>query len=238
MIGRSTAAAVGLLLAACRSGGGAPDAAVVFTDPKIAELARAVAEGDRERVHGLVRAGADPDARGDKDVNLLQWALLNRSRAGLDALLEVGADPSLPGAAGETVVHYAAKANDPSYLDILLKRNADPDAPHRVTLATPLMAAMMANREVQFHKLLAAGADPMKADRMGNTPLHVAAKINAYRRAMELLKAGADPMARNNQGATFRRYLEATPADVMTDSARRQREEVLQWVEQNGGGEE
>jgi hypothetical protein len=92
----------------------------------------------------------------------------------------------------------------------------------------------MANREVQFQKLLAAGAKPDLPDRLGNSSLHVAAKINAYRRVLDLLKSGADPRARNQQGATFQRYLVMTKPEMLTAEARREREAIARWLEAHG----
>ena len=71
--------------------GGDPGAA--FSEPAVAELARAVGRGDVPRIRRLVGSGVDVDARGDDHVNLLEWALLGGSRTGFSALLEVGADP-------------------------------------------------------------------------------------------------------------------------------------------------
>jgi ankyrin repeat protein len=152
----------------------------VFADTTAAVLAQAAAEGDTARIRQLIRAGADPDAESDRGVTLLQWALLHRSAAGLEALLEGSADPARADSTGETVVHYAAKANNPRYLDILLAHQADPNTPNTVTGITPLMSALMGNREVQFRRLLAAGTSARLVDRFGNTALHLAAKINAH----------------------------------------------------------
>jgi hypothetical protein len=211
-----------------------PRAAQIFADSTAAALAEAAAAGDRLRIRRLIGAGADPNAQGDDGVTLLQWALLNRSKAGLDELLAGRADPARADSSGTTVLHYAAMANDPEYLDILLARGADPDTPDAVTGATPLVSALMGNREVQFQKLLAAGAKPDLPDRLGNSSLHVAAKINAYRRVLDLLKSGADPRARNQQGATFQRYLVMTKPEMLTAEARREREAIARWLEAHG----
>ena len=94
----------------------------------------------------------------------------------------------------------------------------------------PLRAALMGERGEQFRALLAAGADPDLADRLGNTPLHVAGQINEPERALDLLNAGADPMARNAQGVTFQRYLFMTRAALLNAETRRSREAVEAWL--------
>lgn len=215
---------------ACGGGAGSVDAERVFPDSLSAALAEAVADGDRARIQQLIQAGADPNARGDQGTTMLQWGLLNKSTVGLETLLGAGADPALADSSGATVVHFAALANDPSYLDILLAHKADPNTPNGITRVTPLVSALMGNREVQFAKLLAAGAQPNRPDRMGDTPLHVAAKINAFDRVLDLLEAGADPTARNNIGSTFQRYAYQTPAKVMTDEALTKREAISAWL--------
>jgi hypothetical protein len=220
--------------AACdKQGSGSVDAKQVFTDPKAAEVAEAAAEGDGSQVRKLIKAGVDPNARGDLGVNLLQWAVLHKSKDGLEALLEAGADPARADDSGETVLHYAAKANEAIYLEILLAKRADPNTPNTVTGVTPLMTALFGQREEQFRMLLAAGAKPDNADRQGNTALHVAAKIYATKRVLDLLKAGANPSAKNKQGVTFQRYLSMMPENLMAENARREREAIVDWLLKN-----
>lgn len=209
------------------------DARIVFADPRVVELAEAVADGDAARVHALA-AGVDLSTRGDKNVTLLQWAVLNRSLAGMKALLDAGADPTQPGMDNDTVVHMAAMANDAAYLSELLARGVNPNVRNPESGAGPLRAALMGERNEQFRALLAAGADPDLADRMGNTPLHVAGQINEPQRALDLLKAGADPMARNAQGVTFQRYLFMTRAALLNAETRRSREAVEAWLSEHG----
>lgn len=204
----------------------------VFADPGVAELADAVADGDAARIANLAPR-TDLAAHGDKNVTLLQWALLNRSLSGMEALLKAGADPRQPGTDGDTVVHLAAMAEDPAYLRVLLAHGADPNAPNGVTAAVPLRSAMLGGRDAQFQALLAAGADPDRADRMGNTPLHVAGQVNDHKHALELLRAGANPAALNTQGVTFQRYLFMLPAAGLTKPAREQREAIETWLREH-----
>jgi ankyrin repeat protein len=206
------------------------DANQAFADSRTAQLAAAAASGDAGRMNALVRSGANVNAHGDKDVTLLQWALLNESTAGMEALLAAGADPTQPGMDNDTVVHLAAMANDPKYLELLLKHGASPNAPNGVTRATPLVSALLGKRETQFHDLLAAGADPNAADRTGNTPLHQAAKVNEPQRVLDLLEAGANPQAANTSGATFQHFLFRAPDTAVTPEVRRGREAVREWL--------
>lgn len=210
-----------------------PSAQQIFADPAVAALAEAVADGDTARIRALA-PGADLGARGDKQVTLLQWALLNQRLDSLKALLDAGADPRQPGVDGDTVVHMAAAANDASYLAELLARGVDANVRNPESGAGPLRSALMGEREVQFRALLAAGADPNLADRVGNTPLHIAGQINDPERALDLLKAGADANARNAQGVTFQRYLFMTRASLLTAQARQQREAVEAWLSGHG----
>jgi ankyrin repeat protein len=205
----------------------------IFADSGDAALAEAAAEGDTARIRSLIALGANPNARGRSGTTLTQWALMNRSAKGLGGLLENGADAGLADSSGETVVHYAAMANDPVYLGVLLDHRVDPNTPNGVTGATPLVPALMANRDQNFRRLLAAGANPNAADRMGNTPLHVAAKINAFARVLDLLEAGADPQATNKRGTTFQPYLDQAPKDILTDEARRQQEAIAAWLREH-----
>lgn len=217
-----------LCAAACR--GDTMDAKQIFTDPEVAQLAGAAARGDAAGVREAVQQGADPNARGDKGMNVLQYALAEQSPDGLKALLDAGADPSRPGMGGSTVIHNASITDDAVYLEILLAHRADPDAPHGTTGAPPLAAAAGPRTDKQFRLLLSAGADPNRADRTGNTSLHVAAMINAGVHVLALLEAGADPRAKNAQGESFQRYYFKLPAERLSDSARREREAVVAWL--------
>lgn len=204
-----------------------------FTDPASAELAQAVADGDAARVRALLQGGADPDAQGERGLNLLQVAMLAQDKPMLRGLLEAGADPNRPGLGGSTAVHSAAIADDPEYLEIILAHGGDVDAEHGETGATPLAGATGPRTDAQFRMLLAAGADPDAADRTGNTPLHMAAMINAGAQVLALLEAGASAHLKNAQDATFQPYYFKLPADKLNADARADREAVVAWLREH-----
>lgn len=202
----------------------------VFEDPVVATLAEAIRVHDNANVRVLA-SRADLRACGDRNVTLLQWALLQRNADALGVLIEAGADPAQPGLDGDTVVHLATMAEDPVWLDTLLALSVNPNVVNAHTGAVPLCEALMNGRERQFHRLLATpGIDLDHADAGGNTPLHVAAMINAPARVLELLEAGADPGLRNRQGATFQRYLFKVRLDMMDVEGSRCWEDVLEWM--------
>lgn len=209
------------------------DANNVFSDAKAVALANAALAGDSARMHLLIGEGANPNAQGKDDVTLLEWALLRQSKPAMTALLDAGANPALPGLGGDTVLHLAAKANDPSYLKLLLDHGADPNAPHGMTKAPPIDAALMNPDTAAFDLLLAHHADPNRADRLGDTPLHVAAQVHKPQCVLALLKAGADPNLRNKRGDTFQVYFNVQPAGGLNPTAKAEHEAVHQWLREH-----
>ncbi len=135
---------------------------------------------------------------------------------------------------GDTAIHLAAAASNPAYLEILLTYGMSPNTPNSLTGRTPLVSAMMAERSVQFERLLAAGADPGGSDRTGNTPLHVAAQINDAGLALKLLEAGAPPRARNAQGRTFQAYMDITPVRLLSKREHRARARLNDYLQRQG----
>jgi uncharacterized protein len=209
------------------------DADNVFSDARTVALANAALSGNSARVRTLVAEGVNPNAQGKDEVTLLEWALLQQSKPGMNALLDAGANPSKPGMDGDTVLHLAARANDPGYLKLLLDRGADPNAPNGVTQSPPIDAALMNPQNDAFELLLAHHADPNRADRMGDTPLHVAAQVHKSQCVLDLLKAGANPSLRNKRGNTFQSYFNILPVGGLNPAAQALHDEVHQWLREH-----
>lgn len=222
------------LACATRAARAAPAAREIFADPAAAALAEAVVGRNPLRAAELVAAGASPNARGERNVTLLQWAMLNKSHSGFGILLNLGADPAQPGLEGDSATHFAAKANDTEYLRVILQRGSAVDVRNARTGRTPLMEALMGGRTTQIEMLLAAGASLSMADFMGNTPLHVAAQIGDSAQVLAFLQRGAPPRARNRQGKTFQTYIFMTPERVLNASARQARAAITAWLAEHG----
>lgn len=194
-----------------------------------AALAQAVARGDVQSIAEQATQGRLRE-QGDRQVTLLQWAILSQQPSSLGSLLELGADAATPGLDGNSALHTAAAVQDPQYLRLLLEQGVAVNPRNAVTGATPLAAAVLAGREEQLRLLLVSGADVMLSDRLGDTPLHVAAKINAPQLALMLLQAGADAKARNQQGVTFQFYFSQTPTSLQSEEMRDRYRQLNAWL--------
>lgn len=202
-------------------------------DVRMAEMAEAIAAGDIERIRRLAPS-INLDAQGDKDVTLLQWALLNQDIPAMLALLELGADPYAPGMSANSVLHTAAAVNTPKYLAALLERGLDPDVKNAVSGDTPLLSAAMSGRKLNVELLLKAGADINVPDRMGNTPLHIAARTGHASLALYFLQSGAQFTARNAQGRTFDEELFSMSEEFLSQAARAELDEIRAFLQEHG----
>jgi uncharacterized protein len=171
----------------------------VFSDTAAAAVSQAAADCDVSQMKAAIAAGGDPSAAGDRRTSLLQWTMLVQCKPGIDALLDAGADSSHTDDTGATIMEYAARAEDPDYLEILLAHHVDPNTPNALTGSTPLMVSILGDRDTQFHRLLASGANASLGTSY-DTPLSLAAKVNHFDRVLDLLEAGADPAAGDKLG--------------------------------------
>jgi hypothetical protein len=84
---------------------------------------------DSAYLHGLLAAGADPNAaNADTGATPIRNALMAGAVESFHALLAAGADPGRPDRAGNTPLHVAGQINEPARALDLLHAGADPRA--------------------------------------------------------------------------------------------------------------
>ena len=195
------------------------DLAARITDWETA-LHKAVCFGDPDVIKGLIKAGANPNARyrgrsptlssGETPLHGAASRSMNYAPSVVRFLIEAGADVDAKTEYyGATPLHHAVREPGLSVVeivDVLIGAGANVDARDREA-QTPLHMASStySPNAVVVQALIDAGADPTAQDRNGRTPLHVAAG-SRYVKNQEsltvLIDAGADPNARAGNGWT------------------------------------
>lgn len=184
--------------------------------------------GSDDRLCGMEEFRPCRDSRRKALLGCAGMVLLISACAGIPSGREGSRD------AGAAHLHAVTRAGTSSALTRLLKQGADPDAREPDSLRTPLETAILAGRGDQVSTLLKAGANPVLADSVDNTALHIAAQTNQPWMALALLKAGAKPGIRNAQGKTFLTYLFLMRDDLLAQSAREGKQEVIDWLSLHG----
>ena len=175
-------------------------------------LHRAAEHGSVTRIHQLLNAGANLEARDEYGATPLHLALANDHPEVVERLLESRADHQTRDSNGDTPLHYAAAARSPGLTDRLLQAGADPHARNNDG-ATPLHAITEHPTHIEPDKssietvdrLAKAGADLNAQDKAGNTALHFLAegrKPDAGHLAEAFLERGARLDIVNTQGRT------------------------------------
>lgn len=161
----------------------------------LAELARAAASGDEERVAELITyQKLNPNALSDEGMPLLLWPVHHKNPAGFQALLKNGADPNVRAGNGELALHYIVEGGDASMLRAALAHGADPEAVNRDR--EPLIhIARRVRKWDMIDALLDHGAniDAFEGGLHGNTVLSVVTGFGDFEHAHALLERGADP---------------------------------------------
>jgi ankyrin repeat protein len=141
-------------------------------------LERAIAANDTQRVHALLKLGADPNARGSYGLTPLMMAvgMDNPETVGLIAeRCEVNASEDNDA----TALHYAINAvNGNRIVEILLKAGADPNIPDACG-ETPLHHAAWGGKAEIALMLLAAGASRAAMSKDNKTPFQLAEQAAA-----------------------------------------------------------
>ncbi len=126
-------------------------------------LAAAIEREDTVLLETLIHFGAALWAGASQGNPPLIQAAARNFKPGIKILLNANADPATTDAKGENLLFYAIHAEDPELLETAL-RAGTPVNQTNTAGETPLIAALNAKLESFAFRLLAAGADPGRAD--------------------------------------------------------------------------
>ena len=172
----------------------------------------------------LLKAGADPNSRGEVSSNgaggfvpctPLLLATWNGSEAIARSLLAAKADPNLADQNGATPLHSAANRRLPDMVRILLANRAEINVQDREG-QTPLMRACLSGPDLSIASLLLDHqADPNLQAQDGDTALHFAVRQRRRDLVELLLAKGANPNLRNKQDLTALDELKPSTASLV-----------------------
>lgn len=180
-----------------------------FFDGQMRELAKAIANGNTEKIVATIKAGANPNGYGKEGMTPLLFALGSKSKISLKTLLENGADPNMrisapdapEGVKDETAVTFVAGATDNEYLSILLDHGGDVNA--KDSNGEPILITMFFVSPPNYDGiklLLQRGADINAADSSGSTLLMDMARLRHFEQVYQLLEQGADYTIKDGTG--------------------------------------
>lgn len=143
----------------------------------------------------LLRAGANPDTRGNSGTTSLHYASSNNDLDAVQLLLRYNADINIRDNYGNTPLHYAARNRGIEVVRDLLKKGADPSLTNKagdntLTIASQWPASHYDNEADKFlvpHPL----TDIHHRNHLGLSALDVAMKQSAIRLVSRLAQAGA-----------------------------------------------
>ena len=168
-----------------------------------AALHHAAGFGTLEAMKLLIEAGAEVDARNDRDSTPLHWAVSDPEK--IQLLLAHGADINAKTERESTALSLAAMHRfDIAPLKLLLEKGADPNIAS-INRQTPLMSAARGGNVEAMELLLAKKADPLAVAGSGAVPLMAAAASRNPEAVKLLLEHGGDVNAKTkrNQTAIF-----------------------------------
>jgi ankyrin repeat protein len=165
-------------------------------------LVLATQSGRHDVMEALIRAGADPNVKVDRDqMSALLSAVLKEDADAFNFLLENGANPEAKDAEGNTPLSEAVFLEQTDFVRKMLDLGANPDVKVPMNGSLLFTAARCKNAEIA-QLILEMGGNPNIQNAHGETPLTVAVKTNNFRMARLLLKHGANPSLPDHDGFT------------------------------------
>jgi uncharacterized protein len=141
----------------------------------------AVYDQDVEKVHELIRAGADVNAVNNFGANAMQLATEVAHVEMIEMLLDAGADPDSANPEGQTALMLIARTGDVDAARMLIRNGATIDAREDWGQQTALMWASARRHPAMMELLISEGADINAISAVRDYNSHVTAEGRAKR---------------------------------------------------------
>lgn len=179
-----------------------------FTGPQL-EMAEAIERNDMVALHQGYEQGIDLHARGDRQITLMWFALLQENTDAIRTLVELGVHPNeSPVEGGGTPLGQALRHKDARYLEAMLDGGLSPndatdnEGNHK---DYPLIFSAITSGTLEHVQLLVErGADIhyRLRDGVGSSPLDSSTTGTKPEIAIYLFEQGAEPNIRMENGVT------------------------------------
>jgi ankyrin repeat protein len=176
---------------------------VAFSTPRAwaaDTLIQAIRQNDLAGIQQQIKAGADVNAKGDRDTTPLMYAAAYGSVEAMRSLIAAGADVKARNAFEATALLWCTY--DLNKVRLLVEHGADVNAASKQARTPVMVAAAYDGSEETVKYLLANRADPKAKDFRGDTALHLAAFANDLAVVKLLIDKGLDVNAPGEGGLT------------------------------------
>ncbi len=175
-----------------------------FHDPQALAVACAITAGDVDALDKCIASGANLNADGDDEANLLSWCMTVENKEAFAALLKAGAAPGYH--AADQWDSAAARAMDGdmgiAWLELLLENGLDPNTRVRGGSMPLLFLAARDHSDAKIRLLIKHGADlNARGTECEETAASYAATMSSFAGVAVLLEAGADYRAKDKNDA-------------------------------------
>lgn len=179
-----------------------------FTGPQL-EMAEAIERNDMDTLRQGAEQGIDLHARGDKQINLMWFALLKENSDAVKTLVELGVHPNeSPVEGGGTPLGQALHHKDTRYLEAMLdgglSPNDDTDNDGKGK-DYPLIFSAITSGTLEHVKLLVergANINYRLQEGVGSNPFDSSTTSTKPELAIYLIEQGAEPNIRLRTGVT------------------------------------
>lgn len=214
------------------------NAQAIFSDPKVAHLAKAAETGDVDSIEKLVMSGVEVNSLGRGRITPLYYAFIKKNESGFQSLLKNGANPNILTSNGICVMHEAASDANSFWLEESLKHTGDSNVlanGNNTKKWTPIFFAINNRRPENARLLIKNGADINHKNDRKTFPLLFSAQCPCFEIVYLLVESGADVRQKNSANDDLITWIQKrNENDVVEDDERKWFKKTAEQIRSKG----